>query len=129
MHDKQQREVAHLHAYIERFRAKASKARQAQSRMKALARMEMISAAHVDTPFHFRFREPEGFSDPLLPLEDAASRLWRNGACSTKSRITLRPGSRIGLLGRNGAGKSTLIKLLAGEKSALARTALRRGAT
>ncbi len=72
MHDKQQREVAHLHAYVERFRAKASKARQAQSRMKALARMEMISAAHVDTPFSFRFRESEGVSDPLLTLEDVA---------------------------------------------------------
>jgi ATP-binding cassette subfamily F protein 3 len=119
MHNKQQREVAHLHAYVERFRAKASKARQAQSRLKALARMEMISAAHVDTPFSFRFRESEGVSDPLLTLEDVAI-----GYCETalleKIRLTLRPGSRIGLLGRNGAGKSTLVKLLAGEKSALA---------
>jgi ATP-binding cassette subfamily F protein 3 len=119
MHDKQQREIAHLHAYVERFRAKASKARQAQSRLKALARMELISAAHADTPFEFRFREPEGVSDPLLTLEDV-----RVGYGATAIlhgiKLALRPGSRIGLLGRNGAGKSTLVKLLAGENSALA---------
>ena len=121
MHVKQQREVAHLHAYIDRFRAKASKARQAQSRIKALERMELISAAHVDTPFSFSFREPEGVSDPLLTLEDA-----KVGYGEMKSpegvtailenvKLTLRPGSRIGLLGRNGAGKSTLVKLLSAE--------------
>ncbi|MDP1651860.1 MAG: ATP-binding cassette domain-containing protein [Rhodocyclaceae bacterium] len=119
MYVKQQREVAHLHTYIERFRAKASKARQAQSRLKALARMELISAAHVDTPFEFRIRESEGVSDPLLTLEDVAIG-YGETALLEKIRLTLRPGSRIGLLGRNGAGKSTLVKLLAGEKSALA---------
>jgi ATP-binding cassette subfamily F protein 3 len=119
MHVKQQREVAHLHAYIDRFRAKASKARQAQSRIKALERMELISAAHVDTPFEFRFREPEGVSDPLLALEDAKVG-YGETAILSDVRLTLRPGSRIGLLGRNGAGKSTLVKLLAGEKSVLA---------
>jgi ATP-binding cassette subfamily F protein 3 len=119
MHLKQEREVAHLHAYIDRFRAKASKARQAQSRIKALERMELISAAHVDTPFSFAFREPEGFSDPLLQLDDAAIG-YGDTALLEQVRLTLRPGSRIGLLGRNGAGKSTLVKLLAGEKSALA---------
>ena len=119
MHDKQQREVAHLHVYIERFRAKASKARQAQSRLKALARMELISAAHVDTPFEFRFREPEGFSDPLLALEEVAVG-YGDTPLLSGIRMTLRPGSRIGLLGRNGAGKSTLVKLLANEKSTLA---------
>ena len=119
MHDKQQREVAHLHAYVERFRAKASKARQAQSRLKALARMEMISAAHVDAPFTFSFREPEGFSDPLLQIEDAKVG-YGGTALLSDIRLILRPGSRIGLLGRNGAGKSTLVKLLAGEKTVLA---------
>ncbi len=119
MHDKQQREIAHLHAYVERFRAKATKARQAQSRLKALARMELISAAHIDTPFQFRFREPEGVSDPLLILEDASVG-YGSTALLERIRLTLRPGSRIGLLGRNGAGKSTLVKLLAGQKSALA---------
>ena len=119
MHDKQQREVAHLHTYIERFRAKASKARQAQSRLKALARMEMISAAHVDTPFQFGFREPEGFSDPLLQIEDGKVG-YGETAILSGIKLTLRPGSRIGLLGRNGAGKSTLVKLLAGENCLLA---------
>jgi ATP-binding cassette subfamily F protein 3 len=117
MHDKQQREIAHLHTYVERFRAKASKARQAQSRLKALARMEMISAAHVDTPFAFSFREPEGVSDPLLSLEDVAVGYGETPLLD-HIRLTLRPGSRLGLLGRNGAGKSTLVKLLTGEKSA-----------
>ncbi len=119
MHVKQQREVAHLHAYIDRFRAKASKARQAQSRIKALERMELISAAHVDTPFSFSFREPEGVSDPLLQIEDVSVG-YGETAILSGIKLTLRPGSRIGLLGRNGAGKSTLVKLLAGEKSALA---------
>ena len=119
MHLKQEREVAHLHAYIDRFRAKASKARQAQSRIKALERMELISAAHVDAPFHFAFREPEGFSDPLLQIEDAKVG-YGEMALLSDIRLTLRPGSRIGLLGRNGAGKSTLVKLLANEKSVLA---------
>ena len=119
MHVKQQREVAHLHAYIDRFRAKASKARQAQSRIKALERMELISAAHVDTPFSFSFREPEGVSDPLLQIEDVSVG-YSEMAILENIKLTLRPGSRIGLLGRNGAGKSTLVKLLSGEKSALA---------
>jgi ATP-binding cassette subfamily F protein 3 len=119
MHDKQQREIAHLHSYIERFRAKATKARQAQSRLKALARMELISAAHVDAPFHFSFMEPAGVSDPLLQLEDAKVG-YDDTAILDHVALTLRPGSRIGLLGRNGAGKSTLVKLLAGEIGALA---------
>ncbi|MDP1526866.1 MAG: ATP-binding cassette domain-containing protein [Rhodocyclaceae bacterium] len=114
MHVKQQREVAHLHAYIDRFRAKASKARQAQSRIKALERMELISAAHVDTPFAFAFREPEGVSDPLLQIEDAKVGYGETVILSS-IQLTLRPGSRIGLLGRNGAGKSTLVKLLSAE--------------
>ncbi len=119
MHDKQQREIAHLHAYVERFRAQATKARQAQSRLKALARMELISAAHVDAPFAFSFPAPEALSDPLLAIEDAKVG-YGGTAILADVRLTLRPGSRIGLLGRNGAGKSTLVKLLAGQQSALA---------
>jgi ATP-binding cassette subfamily F protein 3 len=114
MYDKQQRELAHLHAYVERFRAKASKARQAQSRLKALARMELISAAHVDAPFAFSFREPEALSDPLLQIEDATVG-YGGTALLDGVKLILRPGGRIGLLGRNGAGKSTLVKLLAAE--------------
>ncbi|MCB0039880.1 MAG: ATP-binding cassette domain-containing protein, partial [Caldilinea sp.] len=114
LHDKQQRERAHLHRFVERFRAKATKARQAQSRIKALERMELISAAHVDTPFTFSFRPPEAAPDPLLQLEDVRTG-YGGKAILSDVLLTLRPGERVGLLGRNGAGKSTLIKLLAGE--------------
>ena len=113
LHDKQQRERAHLQSYIERFRAKATKARQAQSRIKALARMEEVAAAHADTPFTFRFRAPVSSPDPLLVLRQA--RIGYNGKTLLDNlSLTLRPGERVALLGRNGAGKSTLIKLLAG---------------
>jgi ATP-binding cassette subfamily F protein 3 len=113
-YEAQQREIAHLHDYIDRFRAKATKARQAQSRIKALARMEEIAAAHVDTPFTFRFREPGRAPDPLLVLDDASAGYGHKTVLS-RLELTLRPGERIGLLGRNGAGKSTLVKLLWGE--------------
>ena len=113
MFDKQQREVAHLHKYIERFRAKATKARQAQSRIKALARMEEVAAAHVDTPFSFAFREPVSMPDTLLELRDASAGYGEQPVLSDIN-LAIRPGDRIALLGRNGAGKSTLIKLLAG---------------
>ena len=117
-YQKQQREIAHLHSYVERFRAKATKARQAQSRLKALARMELISPAHVDTPFDFRMREPLAGPDPLLTLEDAAAG-YDARAVLAGIKLSLAAGARIGLLGRNGAGKSTLIKLLAGELAPL----------
>jgi len=117
---KQKREAAHLQSYIDRFRAKASKARQAQSRIKMLAKMGDIVAAHIDTPFSFRFPEPSGFSDPLLLIDDAQVGYGSAAPVFDKLRFTLRPDSRIGLLGRNGAGKSTLMKLLAGELAPLA---------
>ncbi|MEY3650698.1 MAG: fused putative transporter subunit of superfamily: ATP-binding component [Pseudomonadota bacterium] len=114
MYERQQRNVAHLQSYIERFRAKATKARQAQSRIKALERMEMISAAHIDTPFDFSFREMQNVPDPLLVLDDVSVG-YGDTTILSKIEVALRPGERLGLLGRNGAGKSTLIKLLAGE--------------
>lgn len=112
--DKQQREIAHIEDYIRRFRAKATKARQAQSRIKALERMERIAAAHIDTPFSFAFRDAPPAPDPLLQIEDGAVRYGARTVLD-RLRLTVRPGERIGLLGRNGAGKSTLIKLLAGQ--------------
>ena len=119
MFQKQQREIEHLESYIRRFRAKATKARQAQSRLKALERMERISAAHVDAPFDFRFPEPARAPDPLLTLDGVAAGYGGHPVLGRLS-LTLRPGARIGLVGPNGAGKSTLIKLLAGELQALA---------
>ena len=119
MFEKQQRKVAHLHSYIDRFRVQATKARQAQSRIKALERMEMISAAHVDSQFSFEFRSPVSAPDPLLVLDEVdAGYIDLNNEAKTilkKAVLTIRPGERLGLLGKNGAGKSTLIKLLAAE--------------
>jgi ATP-binding cassette subfamily F protein 3 len=109
----QQREIAKLTRFVERFKAKATKARQAQSRVKMLERMEIVAAAHIDSPFHFSFREPENLPDPLLAIENASAG-YVDRKILENITLTLRPGCRIGLLGRNGAGKSTLIKLLAG---------------
>ena len=115
---KQQQEIEHLHAYIDRFRAKATKARQAQSRIKALERMDQITAAHVDTQFHFEFFPGPAPSDPMLLL-DQVDIGYDEQAILENVKLQIRPGSRIGLLGPNGAGKSTLIKLLVGELAAL----------
>jgi ATP-binding cassette subfamily F protein 3 len=114
MYEKQQRKVAHLHSYIDRFRVQATKARQAQSRIKALERMEMISAAHVDSQFSFEFRPPVSAPDPLLVLDEINAG-YSDKVILNQVVLTIRPGERIGLLGKNGAGKSTLIKLLASE--------------
>ena len=111
---KQQREVAHVRAFVDRFRAKATKARQAQSRLKALQRMELIAPAHVDSPFRFSLRTPEKTPDPLLRLSEVAA-AYGERAVFASVNLSLSPGDRIGLLGPNGAGKSTLIRLLAGE--------------
>ncbi len=119
MFEKQQRERAHLQRFIERFKAKATKAKQAQSRVKALARMEEVAAAHVDTPFTFRFRDPVASPDPLLTLTHARAG-YGDKVILDQVELTLRPGERIALLGRNGAGKSTLVKLLAGRLAPLA---------
>ena len=111
--EKQQREIAHIRSYVDRFRAQATKARQAQSRLKALARMELISQAHADSPFDFEFLPPPKMPRPLLRLVEAAVG-YGNQPIVENIEMTLSPGDRIGLLGSNGAGKSTLIKSLAG---------------
>ena len=116
---KQQREIAHMRAYVDRFRAKATKARQAQSRLKALARMEQIAPAHVDSPFHFAMRKTDNLPAPLLNLLEVDCGYGQK-AILKGINLSLAPGDRVGLLGHNGAGKSTLIKLLAGELSSLA---------
>lgn len=114
LYERQQREIKHIQSFISRFKAKATKAKQAQSRVKTLEKMAMIAQAHVDSPFHFEFHAPEKIPNPLISLEDI-----RLGYDSTiileHVHINLQPGSRIGLLGHNGAGKSTFIKLLSGE--------------
>ncbi len=113
-YQRQQREVAHIRGFVDRFKAKASKARQAQSRLKALERMELIAAAHADSPFHFEFRAPDKLPNPLLRLEKVSAG-YADRTILQGVSLSLAPGDRIGLLGVNGAGKSTLIKLLAGE--------------
>ncbi|GAA0502380.1 ABC transporter ATP-binding protein [Tatumella terrea] len=116
LYQSQQAKVAHLQHYIDRFRAKATKARQAQSRIKMLERMELIAPAHVDNPFSFSFLPPESLPNPLLKMEKVTAG-YDGRVILNSVKLNLVPGSRIGLLGRNGAGKSTLIKLLAGELS------------
>jgi ATP-binding cassette subfamily F protein 3 len=113
-YEKQTRVIAHMESFVARFRAKATKAKQAQSRLKALARMERIAAAHVDTPFEFTFPQPEKSPNTLIYL-NKISVTYGDRTVLRDIEMTLAPGARIGLLGPNGAGKSTLIKLLAGE--------------
>ena len=109
MYEQQQAQIKHIESFITRFRAKATKAKQAQSRIKSLERMEMISAAHIDSEFQFQFPNAEKFSDPLLTMRDAD--IGYGGQVHLQNvKLSLHPGDRIGLLGANGAGKSTLIK-------------------
>ena len=115
---RQQREIKHMESFVERFRAQATKARQAQSRLKALERMQRIAPAHVDSPFEFSFADPAKLPRPLLALTDQSAGYAGRPVLEHVS-LTLSPGDRIALLGRNGAGKSTLMKLLAGELPAL----------
>ncbi|MEJ2131238.1 MAG: ATP-binding cassette domain-containing protein, partial [Gammaproteobacteria bacterium] len=119
LYRKQLERIAEIQRFVARFRAKASKARQAQSRLKELERMERIAPAHVDSPFEFTFPNPKKISNPVLTSDHAA--FGYEAAHPVLTDVTLRiyPGSRIGLLGRNGAGKTTLLRTLAGELPAL----------
>ena len=118
---RQQREIRHMESFVERFRAKASKARQAQSRLKALERMQRIAPAHVDSQFEFSFAQPDKLPRPLLALERQSAG-YDGRAVIEGLSLSIAPGDRLALLGRNGAGKSTVMKLLAGQLDALAGT-------
>ncbi|MFT5134545.1 MAG: ATP-binding cassette subfamily F protein 3, partial [Gammaproteobacteria bacterium] len=114
MYEKQQLRIKEIEGFVNRFRAKATKARQAQSRLKELDRMQEISAAHVDSPFNFRIPDAPKISDPLINMSEA-SVAYGEDIILKNLKFSLHPGSCIGLLGANGAGKSTLIKTLMGE--------------
>ena len=117
--ERQQARIAEIQRFIDRFKAKATKARQAQSRVKALERMERIAPAHIDSPFSFEFPVSEKVSNPLLSIRNGQA---GHGSTPILSgvNLTLLPGSRVGLLGPNGAGKSTLMDALRGDKTLLA---------
>jgi len=126
--EKQQRKRAHLESFVNRFKAQASKARQAQSRMKALAKMEELAPLRAAAEFSFEFREPLSAPNPLLVMEDVDAGYKieneQTGEITHKTivnniKFSLQIGQRIGLLGVNGAGKSTLIKTIAGELAPL----------
>src|SRR6185312_8855699 len=121
LYSRQQREIKHMESFVERFRAQATKARQAQSRLKALERMQRIAPAHVDSPFEFSFAQPAKLPRPLLALENQATG-YDGRVVLERVSVTLAPGARLALLGRNGAGKSTYMKLLAGELAGMAGT-------
>ncbi|MFA6409574.1 MAG: ATP-binding cassette domain-containing protein [Gammaproteobacteria bacterium] len=113
LYEKQQAKIAHMQKYIDRFRAKASKARQAQSRMKLLEKMEKVTLTHLDTPFTFKFAEPKSCSPPLITMEEV-SLGYGDKTVIRSCNFSLNPEDRIGVLGINGAGKSTFMKSLAG---------------
>jgi len=112
-YEKQQQQAAHLESFIRRFKAKASKAKQAQSRVKQLEKLQLEAPAHIDSGIRFEFSEPEQLPNPLLKLADA--NLGYSTPLLQQVNLSLMPESRIGLLGPNGAGKSTLIKSLTGD--------------
>ena len=110
----QERQIAHLRAFVDRFRAKASKATQAQSRLKMIERIERVAPAHAEAEFDFEFPQPDRMPHPLLKLDDASAGYGEREVWSGVN-LTLEPGDRVGLVGPNGAGKSTLVRVLAGE--------------
>lgn len=114
LYEKQQKQLAHMQSFINRFKAKASKAKQAQSRMKAIDRLELVAAVQTESPFQFEFKKSKQLPYPLLELRHA-SLAYDDRVILKKLNISLNPEDRITILGPNGAGKSSFIKLLAGE--------------
>ena len=118
---KHQAQVQHIQQFVDRFRAKASKAKQVQSRIKALERMQTQAALHVDSDYRVNFSNPEKVSNPLFSFRDLVLGYEDNKVLHQVSQ-TILPGARIGVLGANGAGKSTLLKALVGDLRPLAGT-------
>lgn len=114
MFEKQQKQIAHMQSYVDRFRYKASKAKQAQSRLKALERMDTIAAAQAENPFHFEFYPCQNLRHQIVELEHADIG-YGDYKVFRDLNFSVTAGARIGLLGRNGAGKSTLIKAMSGD--------------
>ncbi|MEM7195804.1 MAG: ATP-binding cassette domain-containing protein [Pseudomonadota bacterium] len=112
--ERQQKKIAHMESFIKRFRYKASKAKQAQSRIKALEKLQQSAPAHSGSPFQFEFGTCDRLSDPVVKME-AVDAGYDGNAVLKNVNLSLSGGDRIGLLGANGAGKSTLIKLIEGE--------------
>ena len=110
---KQQEKVAHLQRFIDRFKAKASKAKQAQSRVKALDRMTKLAPILMSADFEFEFREPQSLPNPMIVMDEVSVGYGDNVIVSNINKSVL-PGQRIGILGANGQGKSTVVKTLAG---------------
>ncbi|MFT5741608.1 MAG: ATP-binding cassette subfamily F protein 3, partial [Gammaproteobacteria bacterium] len=109
-YEKQQHSIAHMQSFIDRFKAKATKARQAQSRIKALEKMQLIAPAHIDSPFRFEFRPAQSLPSSLINISKVSTG-YGDKKILSDIEFSLIPGERIGLLGLNGAGKSTFIKL------------------
>ena len=114
-YEKQQKQLAHLQSFVDRFRAKATKAKQAQSRLKAIERLDLICAVQTESPFQFHFINPKHCPNPLLTLQDASISYGTDPLILNHLNLSITPKDRIAILGPNGAGKSSLIKLLAGE--------------
>lgn len=112
--EKQQKKLAHLQSFVNRFRAKATKARQAQSRIKAIERMDLVCAVQAESEFQFEFKAPEQCPNPLIQLQKA-NLAYGDKVVLKNINLSLSPRERIAILGPNGAGKSSLIKMLAGE--------------
>lgn len=119
MYEKQQQKISHMMSYVQRFRAKASKAKQAQSRLNAIAKMDLVMQAQGDSPFSFAFHKSSRVSSPMLRCEEVSAGYCNETPILKRFQLTLNPGDRVALLGPNGEGKSTLIKTLTGDLAPL----------